>query len=205
MIVYLHGFSSGAASQKAVKLKRMLAPLPMIIPEYPSHRPSESIALLTQTINRQASGKRDGKIMLIGSSLGGYFAQYLAATMPVVNGVVLINPALQPQLTLQPYIGEQTNMVTGEPFELRQQDLEELAQFEVPVHAVKVPSLMLLDEGDEVIDYRYASNRYVSLGRVIVYPGGSHWFDHLEAAVPEILSFYQSLDKNQDATNRSLR
>ncbi len=183
----------------------MLAPVPMIVPEYPSHHPRESIALLTQTITRQAADKSDGKIMLIGSSLGGYYAQYLAAALPAIDGIVLINPALNPRLTLRQYIGGQTNMVTGKPFEVRQQDIEELAQFDVPAGAIKAPSLVLLDEGDEVIDYQFAAKRYNSLGRVIVYPGGSHWFDHLQDAVPEILSFYQSLDKKQDTTNGSLR
>jgi predicted esterase YcpF (UPF0227 family) len=195
MIIYLHGFSSGAASQKAVKLKRLLSPVPLMVPEYPSHRPRESIALLTQIITRQAAENSDGKIMLIGSSLGGYYAQYLASALPVVHGVVLINPALQPQLTLQGYTGQQTNMVTGKVFEFRQQDFEELSQFDMPAGAIRVPSLVLLDEGDEVIDYKYAAKRYNSLGRVIVYPGGSHWFDHLESAAPEILSFYQLLDE----------
>ncbi|WP_455207718.1 YqiA/YcfP family alpha/beta fold hydrolase, partial [Kaarinaea lacus] len=46
MIIYLHGFSSGSASTKATILKQKLTPITVIVPEYPSHRPRESIVVL---------------------------------------------------------------------------------------------------------------------------------------------------------------
>ena len=129
------------------------------------------------------------KLVLMGSSLGAYYAQYLANQLTFVSGVVLINPALQPQLTLHPYIGRQVNQVTGQPFEFSQQHFEELRLFDVQVNAIRCPTLVLVDEDDELIDYQDALNRYGSHGRVIVYPGGSHRFDHLPDAIPEIREF----------------
>ena len=131
----------------------------------------------------------------MGSSLGGYYAQYLATRLDYISGIVLINPALQPELTLQPYIGQQTNQVTGGLFEFSQKDFQELAEFDVPVNKISVPTLVLLDEGDELIDYQYAAYRYSGIGRVVVYPGGSHWFEHLPAAIPEIRTFYETLEQ----------
>ena len=129
-------------------------------------------------------------LMLIGSSLGGYYAQYLAANLDIVTKVVLINPALQAQKTLHPYIGQQTNMVTGESFVFTQQDFDKLQLFDVSIEDISVPTLVLLDEDDELIDCRFAEQKYQVVGRVVVYPGGSHWFDHLEEAIPEIVNFY---------------
>ncbi len=129
--------------------------------------------------------------MLMGSSLGGYYAQYLGVHPGVISKLVLINPALQPQITLQPYIGQQTNMVTGAAFIFSQQNYNELAQFEVSAEDIIAPTLVLLDEGDEIIDYRFAEELYKNSARVIVYPGGSHWFDHMDEAIPEIASFYR--------------
>ena len=194
MIVYLHGFSSGAASQKATALQKALAPTLMIVPEYPSHRPHDSIAVLTECLRQQSTQRERQKILLVGSSLGGYYAQYLATRLDYISGVVLINPALQPQVTLEPYIGQQTNQVTGELFEFSQKDFLELAELEVLVNKISTPTLVLLDEGDELIDYQYAARRYSGIGRVIVYPGGSHRFDHLPDAIPEIQAFYETLE-----------
>jgi len=129
----------------------------------------------------------------MGSSLGGYYAQYLATRLEQVSGVILINPALQPQHTLKPYIGQLSNQVTGESFEFRESDFLELEEFDIPAEDIRVPTLVLLDKGDDVIDYQFAAHRYQDVGRVIVYPGGSHWFDHLEEAIPEILKFHDEL------------
>jgi predicted esterase YcpF (UPF0227 family) len=194
MIVYLHGFSSGAASQKATALQKALAPTLVIVPEYPSHRPHDAIAMLTECLRTQSTQSDRQRILLAGSSLGGYYAQYLAARLDFISGVILINPALQPQLTLKQYIGQQTNQVTGELFEFSQKDFLELAEFDVPVNKISTPTLVLLDEGDELIDYQYAAHRYSGIGRVIVYPGGSHWFDHLPDAIPQIRAFHETLE-----------
>ncbi|WP_455208909.1 YqiA/YcfP family alpha/beta fold hydrolase, partial [Kaarinaea lacus] len=186
-------FSSGSASTKATILKQKLTPITVIVPEYPSHRPRESIVVLNQIIARNATSRHTDKLMIIGSSLGGYYAQYLAHTLDVISGVVLINPALQPQLTLKPCIGQQANMVTGKTFEFSKRDFDELMQFDIPEESIHVPTLVLLDEADEVIKCQYAALRYKNSGRVIIYPGGNHWFAHLHDAVPEITAFYQSL------------
>lgn len=57
----------------------------------------------------------------------------------------------------------------------------------------KVPTLVLLDEADEALDYRTAQAFYRDCGQVIVYPGGSHRFEHLPAALPEIRGLHDSL------------
>jgi predicted esterase YcpF (UPF0227 family) len=186
MIIYLHGYSSAARSRKAQWLKDNISGIPVLVPDYASHQPERAVEQITNVISQNG----DTPLMLIGSSLGGYYAQYLGATLDAVNKVVLINPALQPQQTLTPVVGRQTNMVTGESFEFTRDDLEALGQYDVKADNVSVPTLVLLDEGDDIIDYAYAKQKYDSIGKVIVYPGGSHWFTHLDDALPEILDFY---------------
>jgi predicted esterase YcpF (UPF0227 family) len=56
-----------------------------------------------------------------------------------------------------------------------------------------VPTLVLLDKADEVIDYRVAESFYRGCGTTIVYAGGSHRFDHLPEALPAIRRLYESL------------
>jgi len=188
MIIYLHGFSSSAASDKAQRIKILLRQYQIYIADYPSHQPANAIKRLKSCITEISDG--DVPVMLIGSSLGGFYAQYLGAYLSNVHKVVLINPALQPQLTLKPYLGMHMNMVSGELFNFLQSEYDQLALYDVTNMNSIADTLVLLDKGDSIIDYRVAEARYRARGRVVCYPGGSHWFEHLEQAVPEIVEFY---------------
>ena len=194
MIIYLHGFSSGAASNKAGMFRRALSETPFLILEYPAHQPHAAVSSITRSITQALSEYPGEELTLMGSSLGGFYAQFLAAALDAVDRVVMINPALQPQLTLKPFVGHNTNMVTGKPFEFCQQDFADLSDYDTgPVPPGK-PTLVLLDEADELIDGGVALRRYTTVGKVIVYPGGSHQFEHIDEAVPEIRKFLASLN-----------
>ncbi len=195
MIVYLHGFSSGAASHKANVLKRALAPITVLVPEYPSHKPVEAITLLQKIIVLLPLEKGE-PLVIAGSSLGGFYAQYLAYTQAVIDGLIMINPALEPKRTLLPYVGEQVNMVTGKPFILEETDLDKMQAFDVN-RVTEKPSLILLDEADEVIDSRVAQQRYTDTAQVVMYPDGSHRFEHLNEAISEIKHFYADLERQK--------
>lgn len=189
MIIYLHGFSSSAASHKAALFKEAFATTPFHILDYPAHQPHAAVASITRGITLALAETPDEPVMLMGSSMGGFYAQFLAAVLDVVDAVIMLNPALQPQLTLKPYIGSNINMVTGEPFEFSQQDFDDLAEYDRgPVPSGK-PVLVLLDEGDEVIDHRVAAQIYCNRAEVVIYPGGSHSFEHIEQAIEEIRKF----------------
>jgi len=187
MIFYLHGFSSSPNSLKAKKLQLAFCGCNFIIADYPAHQPERAIETLTNSIIKNSHGNRH--IVLIGSSLGGFYAQYLGSVMSNVKKVVLINPALQPQLTLKPYLGMHMNMVSKELFNFLQPDYMQLGKFDVSSLDVLAETLVLLDQGDDIIDYKFAENRYKDVGQVICYPDGSHWFDHLDDAIPEIKGF----------------
>lgn len=189
-ILYLHGFSSSAASHKAHWLKQALAPHPFTILDYPSHQPRAATAIIRRTLDHLRQQYPDELIALIGSSLGGYYAQYFAAHDDAVSHVVLINPALDPQPPLAPWIGRNINMVSDEPFEFTLEDWQELADFDVTAEQTTPPTLLLVDEADDVIPAQYALEKYHGRpGKQIAYPGGSHAFDHLPEAVAEIREF----------------
>ena len=191
MIFYFHGFSSGAKSHKASVIRKYFSQYEIFIPDYPSHQPRTSIEYLKEYIKQNTKGVNAKPVMLMGSSLGGYYAQFLATQYSFVSAVVLINPCLEPQVTLVSQIGEQINTVTNEPFHFTRGEFDEFSQYDVATAKIFRPTLVLLDEGDEIIDCRVASKRYENSGRVIVYPGGDHWFRHMDVALPVIESFYK--------------
>ncbi len=188
MFIYLHGFNSSGDSAKGKFFAQALAPLAVHTPSYPP-APDAAIHILQYELKKHLATIANDTITLIGSSLGGFYAQYLAQQYHLA--VVLINPALQPELSLQPYLGWQTNYYTGERYFFGEDELQRLQRYNVPDPCNNmVPTLVLLDAGDEVIDYHVAQQRYCDCARVIVFPDGNHQFQHLTDAVVAINEFH---------------
>jgi len=191
MIIYLHGFNSGGQSQKAAWLRAHLAPVLVFAPDYEPHHGHDAARDLRKFLARlRRENPQDPKLMLIGSSLGGFWAQYLASEFDA--RIVLINPSLRPDETLARHVGRYRNEATGGETLLTAEDVRALRAFRVEPCNPKVPTLVLLDAGDEVLDYRIAEGAFYACGQTLVYPGGSHRFEHLAEALPEIRRLYES-------------
>jgi len=189
MIIYLHGFNSGGQSQKAAWLRAQFAPLPVFAPDYPAHRAREALRVLRKFIRRlRRENPGDRTLLLIGSSLGGFWAQRLAPEFGA--RIVLINPSVRPDETLARHTGCYHNAATGGETVLTADDVRVLKAHRVEPCNPTVPTLVLLDANDEVLDYSLAEAAFRGCGRTIVYPGGSHRFDHLAEALPEIRALY---------------
>lgn len=192
MIIYLHGFNSGGRSSKAGQLRSLLAPLPVLAPTYPVHRVPQAPRFLRKFIRRlRRENPHDKKLLLVGSSLGGFWAQYLAPEFGA--GQVLINPALQPDEALLGVVGPQQNEVTGERYVLTAAEVKALGAYRRARCDPGIPSLLLLDEADESLDYRVAAGFYRGCGNTRVFPGGNHRFEHLPEALADIRVLYDAL------------
>jgi len=189
VIVYLHGFNSGGRSHKAAWLRAQLAPAPVFAPDYPAHRASEALRVLRKFIRRlRRENPLSDRLMLIGSSLGGFWAQRLAPEFGA--RIVLINPSMRPDETLAGHAGRYRNEATGGETILTADNVHALKAQRVEPCNPKVPTLLLLDASDEVLDYRVAETALRGCGKTIVYPGGSHRFEHLAEALLEIRALY---------------
>jgi len=185
MIIYIHGFNSSGQSGKARELADIFPDEQVFAPNLP-WQPELAIALLKQLIESH----RDESILLIGSSLGGYYAQYLGDRF--LLPVVLINPALNPVPLLLGSVGEQRNYYTQEVYHLTEEAVHSLQAYAVDAAGMKKPVLVLLDKGDELIDYRIALEAYQGIGTVKCFDGGSHRFEHLDA-VRDLLVVFHSV------------
>jgi predicted esterase YcpF (UPF0227 family) len=178
VILYLHGFNSSPQSHKAQVLGSYLSARGLgsryACPALP---PLASDAV--REIERRLP-ERD--LCFVGSSLGGFYATHLAEKHGAK--AVLINPAIAPHLGLRPYLGTQKNLHTGEPYELTEAHLAEWQKLAVP-RITPGRYLLLVETGDEVLDYREAVKRYSGCEQVVV-QGGDHslqsFAQHLHAA-----------------------
>lgn len=186
LIVYLHGFTSGPLSRKVQTLTARMAQLgladQLLCPQLKAS-PAESIALIEALLQKVGAGRT---ATLVGSSLGGYYATHLAEKYGL--NAVLVNPAVVAALELERYLGPQKWLYSGEKFEFTQQHIDELRALEVPQLADPSRYWLLLEEGDETLDYRQAVARYAG-ARQTVLPGGDHSFTRWDDYLDDILAY----------------
>lgn len=123
---------------------------------------------------------------LVGSSLGGYYATYLAERHGL--RAALINPAVLAPLTLGDYVGPQTNLYTGEVFEFTDAHVAQLRSLEVQCVTRPQRYLLIVGTADELLDYRHAVNKYAGAAQILV-PGGDHGLTGFDPYVDRILDF----------------
>lgn len=178
MIVYLHGFNSAPASHKARVLHGFLQARGMggefVCPALP-HRPWEA----TRVIERTLAPYDPRRVTLVGSSLGGFYATWFAEERGL--RAVLINPAITPHIGLQAYLGTQRNLYTAQEYEVTPAHLEGWAAL-LRERVDPERYLLLLETGDELLDWREAAAKYEGARMVIRFGG-----DHTLASFPEHL------------------
>jgi hypothetical protein len=183
MILYLHGFNSAPASRKARALHAFLEARGLAhqfaCPALP-YRPAEAVALIESEIARCG-----GRPSLVGSSLGGFYAAHFAERCEL--RAVLINPAITPHIGLEPFVGLQQNLYTGARYELTRADLEGWRAL-APERVEPERYLLLLETGDEVLDWRAAARRYEG-ARTVIRDGGDHSLQSFAEHIPRILAF----------------
>ncbi len=99
---------------------------------------------------------------------------------------MLINPALKPEIDLLNGVGPPFNAATGEHYELSPEHVRAFAKLQINACDPAIASLLLVDEGDAVVDCRHAVAFYRGCGSIRRFPGGSHRFDHLPEALNDI-------------------
>ena len=185
-VLYIHGFNSAPASEKAQTLLRYCSErfpaLPVSVPHL-SFDPDLAAGQLEDLVGASAD---EGPVFLVGSSLGGYYATWLAEKYAL--RAALINPAVSPYSSLyEAFLGWHTNTYTGEEYRITSAHADCLRSLETEVSRPQ-DFLLLVQTGDEVLDYRLATEKYRG-ARQLVQEGGSHAFEDFEAVLPQIFRF----------------
>ena len=185
MFIYLHGFNSSPASFKARLLHERLAASgragDFAAPELSPH-PREAIAAIEALLR----GRDPDRITLVGSSLGGHYATWVAERHG--TRAVLVNPAIRPHDLLGGHLGPQTNLYTGARYELTRSHLDLLRDLHVETITRPERYLLVVAMGDEVLDTRIAIGRFRGAWQ-IVHPGGDHGFGEFREYLDAVIDF----------------
>ena len=184
-LLYLHGFNSSPESKKALQTQTWFsqhaAEIKFICPLLSPFATAAMSSL--QALIEQSS---EGPIYLVGSSMGGFFATCLIEQHNLRG--VLINPAVSPGRGLQHWLGENVNSNTGEQWIFEPEHIAEYLALDPDSLQRQNNYQVLLQRGDEVLDYRAAQKRYAGCS-IVLEDGGDHSFVHYEQHLAAIHQF----------------
>lgn len=157
-LLYLHGFRSSPRSTKAQLVQtRMAQEHPGVTLWCPQLPPSPREAM--EGVMRGISAWPREHMAVIGSSLGGFYASWVAESTGC--RAVVLNPAVFPARDLAQYIGEHASWHDPqEKFFFRHEYVEELRALEITAISRPERYYALIAKGDEVLDWREMSAHY---------------------------------------------
>lgn len=192
-LIYIHGFLSSPLSHKAQQTQTWLAAehphiqyyCPQLTP-YPIQTRQQLEHLIESLLPEP--------VYLMGSSLGGFWATCLAEKYNL--RALLINPAVRPhefmpaylEVDLESYHPQDNNLKAH--YRLSAHHVDEIKAADVPVKRHD-NYWLLVQTGDETLDYRLAVQKYAGCKQTVV-QGGDHGFQGFENYLDEGLKFLQS-------------
>ncbi len=187
-LLYLHGFRSSPQSAKArLMAARMQADHPGVTwwcPQLPPS-PREAAALIERgTADWPAEG-----MAVVGSSLGGFYATWLAQRRGC--RAVVLNPAVDPARDLAAHIGEQTAWHSPEErFFFRPEYIDELRALHAGPLRQPERFFAVIAKGDELLDWREMTARYAGAG-IRLLEGSDHGLSDFDQHIDAVLAFLQ--------------
>jgi len=196
-VVYLHGFRSSPRSNKAVMtgdalkaLSTNINPIEWYCPQLLAS-PKKSMEMVIDHIERSKADE----VVVIGSSLGGFYANFLAEKYGCK--AVVLNPAVRAPRELAPHVGMMTAYDSDEPFDFRPEYIDELSALQV--EAITNPSryFLMAAKGDELLDWKEMVDFY-SGAHQLVLEGGDHGISDYSKYLPQVLTFIRPSTSTHD-------
>lgn len=187
-LLYLHGFRSSPGSMKAVKMaERVQREHPGVVWWCPQLPPSPAAAMAL--IRQGTANWPQGRMAVVGSSLGGFYATRVA--LETGCRAVLLNPAVEPARDLAKYIGEQTAWHNPEErFFFHPEFVDELRDLSGGALPHPERVLAVIAKGDEVLDWREMVARYAGC-RIKLLEGGDHALSDFDDHIDEVTAHLQ--------------
>lgn len=188
LLVYLHGFRSSPKSSKAVMTELAVQSLsnsnhliewycPQLLAS-----PKESMSLVTKHIEESSADR----IVLVGSSLGGFYVNFLAEKYGC--RAVVLNPAVHAANELAPHVGMLSSYDSNEPFDFRAEYVDELKALQIDKITNPERYFLVAAKGDELLDWREMTSFYPGAKQLIL-EGGDHGISDYSIHLPSVIRF----------------
>ena len=129
------------------------------------------------------------RIVVIGSSLGGFYANFLAEKYACK--AVVLNPAVRAARELAPHVGMLTVYDSDEPFDFRPEYIDELQDLQIEKITSPERYFLIAAKGDELLDWREMAEFY-SGSKQLILEGSDHGISEYETLLPKVLGFISS-------------
>lgn len=187
MIIFvIPGFSSHNPNRKFDVLKKYLPTCQIVGLTYTSNDPHIIANSFHTSVKNAIKYYDDEDIVFLGTSLGGFWSIWLSEIFNSKR--IIINPALDPQSSLTNHIGLNKNCYTNDIMSLTNQNVFDYNDY---YDKSNLPTLILLDEGDELFDSNQAIHHFARFdnSQIRMFIGGNHAFQHLKESLPFIKDF----------------
>ena len=190
LLVYLHGFRSSPNSTKAVMTGEAVKALSTSEHSYEWYcpqllaSPGQSMDMVVQHIEQSKADR----IVIIGSSLGGFYTNYLAEKYQC-KGIVL-NPAVYAARELEPHVGMMTAYDSEEPFDFKAEYIDELRALQVERITDPKRYFLIAAKGDELLDWKEMVAFYPGSKQLIL-EGSDHGIADYATHLPAVIDFIE--------------
>jgi predicted esterase YcpF (UPF0227 family) len=185
MILYLHGFKSSPQSFKAQLLGDVLAARGQatryVCPQLPAS-PAAAVALAMEIAQQGCVSE----LTIIGSSLGGFYATWMAEQLGC--RAVLLNPAVKAPHSLERYVGTSRAYHSDQPFVFKASYINELSQLTVQFITKPSRYFLIAAQGDEVLNWRDMQAHYKQARQLII-DGSDHGLSDFADYIDTVLRF----------------
>jgi predicted esterase YcpF (UPF0227 family) len=191
LLVYLHGFRSSPNSTKAVMTGEAVRALSTAQNSYEWYcpqllaSPKESIDMVISHIDQSQLDR----MVIIGSSLGGFYTNYLAEKYRC-KGVVL-NPAVYAARELEPHVGMMTAYDSEEPFDFKAEYIDQLQALQVNRICNPEHYFLIAAKGDELLDWKEMADFY-SGAKQLILEGSNHGIADYATHLPAVIEFIEN-------------
>jgi predicted esterase YcpF (UPF0227 family) len=190
LLVYLHGFRSSPNSTKAVMTGEAVKALSTSEHSYEWYcpqllaSPGQSMDMVVQHIDQSKADR----IVIIGSSLGGFYTNYLAEKYRC-KGITL-NPAVYAARELEPHVGMMTAYDSEEPFDFKAEYIDELRALQVEGITDPKRYFLIAAKGDELLDWKEMVAFYPGSKQLIL-EGSDHGIADYATHLPAVIEFIE--------------
>ena len=194
-LVYIHGLDSSPNAEKAQKLQAFCAhhfsQINVITPNL-NRAPNEAMALLQEIV------AQDPNTGLVGSSLGGFYANILCNLTG--KRTVLINPSVHSGQSLKRFFGadfasladDYVGHITPDGWHITKQHIEWLVNNRPNKSLYPHNVLVIVKKGDELLNYQDAVDYFSqdhAQSHIIIEDGGDHRMSDFETKLQQIMQF----------------